>query len=48
MDGSALSSHMEDYYLLALREALLAVRPDLSDEVAAALSEAASSSDGEA
>jgi hypothetical protein len=28
----------QDYYLLALREALLALRPDLSDDVEAALS----------
>lgn len=39
MDGSALSQHMEDFYLLTLREALLAVRPDLQEEVAAALSQ---------
>ncbi|KAI8470315.1 MAG: hypothetical protein J3K34DRAFT_521444 [Monoraphidium minutum] len=30
MDGSALSQHMEDFYLMAMRDALLDARPDLS------------------
>jgi hypothetical protein len=40
MDGSALSQHMEDMYLLALREALVALRPDLEGQVAEALAAA--------
>jgi hypothetical protein len=39
MDGSALSQHMEDFYLLTLREALLTIRPDLADDLEAALEE---------
>lgn len=37
MDGSALSQHMEDFYLKALGDALLALRPDLSAAVNDAL-----------
>ena len=38
----------EDMYLLALREALLSIRPDLEDEVAEALAAAERSGDNEA
>ncbi|GBF90755.1 hypothetical protein Rsub_03056 [Raphidocelis subcapitata] len=46
MDGSALSQHMEDMYLLALREALVALRPDLEEQVAEALANAEGSGSG--